>query len=352
MNGKIIYQPRYTQALLLDGAHYLSLDDAGFNPGTGHFAFDWLGQIDADTPDTQITLCRKGAAAVSASWAALGGWYFGADKTNLRLRLSLNDGNAGGQVTVYSSNNVFTLGSRFWAAVRADRAGQARFYVNGVDVGGGAVSTRAGSLDNTALLKIGGFDVATERLKGDLDFFRADFGRLLPAAWYAAEWDKLRFGMKRPETAAEFDGLEYWGFQGGLLGLAATARTLSYNGGGLPAYADGWPYNQGAIAAPFLVNCAWGAVRSRADTRDISYALNGSARTYEAAPKKGKWLLSFRNVPAAQRAALEGALDAGEPVQFFKDADWPRDFWGLILTPPEYQGEITGDTYELEVQEI
>lgn len=345
-NGKIIYLPRLTRGITLDGAHYLSLADASLNLGTGDFGLDALLRIAADTPDNLITICGKRPAA----WANNAGYWFGIEKDHKRLRLDLNDGNAGGAVTVVSADDAVNFASPWpWAAVAADRNGQARFLVNGADVGGGAISTRPGSLNNTELFKVGGFDASTDRLKGAIDFLRLDAGRVLPAAWHAAEFERLRYGHKRPEVAAQMDFTEFWDFESDLLGVAAAARTLIYNGGGAPAYENGWPYVDGAITGLLTVNFEWEYTRGVRETDDVDYALNGALRRYLGAKKRTR-TLSFRfNAQAA--AVVEGARDSGNEVDFFEDADLPKDFTGIITKMPDLKMTFPGPDFEVEVQE-
>lgn len=334
-NGKISYTPIQTRALVLDGAHYANLDQAAFNVGTGHFGFDWLGQIDADTPDNLITIIRKSPT----NWANTAGWWFGAEKDRRRLRLILNDGQAG-KIDIYSADNAFPLGSRFYGAVRADRAGEARFFVGlpgqaAAAVGSGAISSRAGSLDNTYLLRVGGYSTAADRLKGAIDLLRVDSGRLLPDSWYQEEWDRLRFGCRR----LHHDFLACWLFGGSLADASASAYTLAWQGGGAAAYADGWPYSAAPLTYNFEENYSHGFEAGYLDLDDRQRAADGSDFT-DAGPEKLYYKLSFNNLPVSQQAAFTAAWQARQSFRFFPDGAKPSPGWFKFETPPAFVNQF------------
>jgi len=336
MNGKILYTPLQTRCLVLDGAHHLSLDQAAFNPGTGHFGLGVLGQIDADTPDVSICFMRKAPAGVGADWANLAGWWFGAEKANRRLRLSLNDGNAGAKLNIYSDNDVFEFGSRFDAEVRADRAGQARFFVGGMDVGGGAISTRPGSLDNTNLLRLGGYTSAGEYLKGALDLVRLDHSRLLPDAWYLEEWERLRCGCAR----YALDFLACWLFGDTLIDATPNGFTLAWQGGGDPVFADGWPYSAAPLTYNFEENFNRGFETGYLDLDDKQRAADSSDFTDAAANNKRYYKLSFTNLPVSQQAAFTAAWQPRTSFRFYPDAEKPPAGWFKFTPPPPFVNQF------------
>lgn len=336
--AKLRWMPRYTQALLLDGSHYASLDDAGLNVGVADFALDFMGGLDADTPDSYATIIGKGPAAFGSSWANHAGFALALDPGTRALRLKLNDGNAADGVTVASNGGVFTLGVNFWGRVESDRSGQARFYVNGVDVGGGDISSRAGSLDNTYLVKVGAYDGSHDRFKGRLDLLRLDKGRLLGAPWCAQEWERLRWGW--PRQLKGF--LELWKFQGSLVGDAVSQRPLLWQGGGSSAFADGWPYTGG----PLEVQLSYGRIKWEGenldlDAVDFNRTLDGTANSYNCFDKR-RIVWHLEGIPFSQAMAIRGARLSGELIEVFADVTQDWDMQALMPTPPDLREMVAG----------
>jgi len=336
--AKLRWMPRYTQALSLGGAHYLSLTDASLNMGTADFALDFLGRLDADTPDSYAAIIGKGPAAFASSWANQAGFAVALDPATRTVRLKINDGNAADGVTVSSNGGVFTLGVNFWGRVEADRSGQARFLVNGVGVGGGDISSRAGSLDNASLIKVGAYDASHDRFKGSIDLLRLDQGRLLGAAWCVQEWERLRWGWPR-----QLKGFtELWKFQGSLVGDAAPSRTLLWQGGGSPVFTGGWPYTGG----PLEVQVSYGRIKWEGenldlDSVDFSRTLDGTANNYNCFDKR-RLTWHLEGIPFSQAMAIRGARLSGELIEVFQDATQDWDMQALIPNPPDLREMVAG----------
>lgn len=342
--GKIIYTPIITAALSLDGAHYLSLAEAAFNMATGDFGVDFLGQIQADTPDNEVLICGKGVDGL----AGAAGWLIYALRDTGQLRLKINDGQAS-PLVIDSQAAAFTLGARFWGRADLDRDGQVRFYVAGLDVGGGVISSRAGSLNNSQPLRVGGGAVATNRFKGVLDFIRFDQGRSLPAAWHSEEWDRIRYGFSRDDLQ---DFLARWQFAQSLLDDSAEEYGLTYNGGGSPPYVDGWPYAAAPLEVIFDHNYEYGFRLGHVDTDDLARTIDATLGGYGGGRKR-TYFLPFNAIEHPQVTALRAAWAAGGPLDFYLDAAKPRTCYGRIMAPPEFT-EIFMNAYEgeVEIQEI
>lgn len=344
-NGKIIYPPIPTVRLLLDEAHYASLASADFNAGTGNLGVDALITVDAAVADSESWISAKGASNL----ANLAGWHWYYKKTSRRLGLRLNDGGATPLVVETADNQIPALGAPFWARVQTDRAGQARFYVNGVDVGGGSIAAKAGSLDNSEPFKVGAYNTTTNRHKGSLDFLRFDLGRILPPAWHIEEWYRIRYGW--PREAQDF--LAFWTFYGeSLVDRSAAAYTLAWQGGGDPGYAIGWPSSAGPISYTFATNFNFGDKPAYLDLDDRQRMLDASDFTYPHPNPKRTFTWPFKLISPEQQAAFVAAWASKQPVKLYRDADRPQTAIVKIITYPLQESVFTNVVNaELDMEE-
>lgn len=345
-NGKIIYTPIPTLALLLDGAHYLSLAEAAFNAGTGDLGVDALLTIDPAVADSESWIAAKGAASL----ANAAGWHWYYTKTTRRLGLRINDGGITPLVVETANDQIPALGTAFGARLQIDRAGQARFYVNGLDVGGGAISTKGGSLDNTEPLKVGACDASTNRHQGSLDFLRLDLGRVLSATWVEEEWYRIKYGW--PREAQDF--LALWTFYGeSLVDRSAAAYELAWQGGGAPVYGPGWPGSAGSISYPFAVNFNFGDKPGYLDLDDRQRMLDASDFTYPHPNPKRTWLWDFKYILPEQQAALVGAWASKQPVRLYRDAARPQTAVVRIITYPLQESVFSNVVHaQLDMEEV
>ena len=312
-NGKIIYVPIPTKAVQFDGLHYLSLDSTVLNFAAGDFAVGALIYINPAVADSESWIAAKGAADL----AGAAGWHWYYKKNTRRLGLRINDGDVAATVVETADNQIPALGIWFWARVQADRDGQVRFYVNGVDVGGGSIAAAAGSLNNSEPLKVGGFDAATNRHQGAIDFLRFDSGRILSAAWHAKEWDNIRYGMPRKIS----DFLARWNFEESLVDDSDNLLTLTWQGGNAPAYDAGWPTQDAPLTYVFQRNFSRyedGPEPSWLDTDDNERALSGAAFSY-AGPLKDRWPLNFPLINEQELTAFKAAEAGRNPFAFYVD---------------------------------
>lgn len=319
--GKIIYTPIPTKALQFDGSHYATMDSAAFNCNTQDFAIDALLYVDPAVADAECWIAAKGALdlANAAGWH----WYYRPGARRLGLRI--NAGGASPVVVETADNALPALGSWFWARLQADRDGQARFLVNAADVGGGSIAAAAGSLNNTQLLRIGAYDAANHRHQGAMDFIRFDLGRLLSSAWHVKEWDKIRYGM--PREVADF--LARWNFEESLVDDSESLFTLTWQGGGSPAYVTGWPSAAAPLTYSFrrhFSRLSEGPQPSWLDTDDNQRAINGAAFSYSGALKQ-RWSINFPLIDEEQYTAFRAAEAGRGQFAFFADAEEPRSFW-------------------------
>ena len=319
-NGQLIYTPLLFQALTFDEAHYLSLDNSAFNMGTGDFSLDAYLKISSTPADTESWITAKGTSALTSA----AGWHFFYEKTLLRLGLRINDGGAT-PLVVYSNNSAFSLDTDFWARVTVDRDGLATFFVNGVAMGTGAVSSKAGSLDNAENLKVGGYDASTKRHKGTISFLRIDKARILSADWCTQEWDRIRFGW--PQRIGKATAL--WDFENSLIDLSAELFTLIYNGGGSPSYVDGPPFTSAPITISFTQNFSYGREENMVEGTDFARTLDGTGQSY-ALFTKMVHRLQFTGVLYSQWAAFMAAKMSGEPVDLYLDTGEEIVCTGLI----------------------
>ena len=325
--GKIIYPPIPTVCLLFDEGHYASLASPDFNAGTGHFGVDALITIDPAVTDSESWIAGKGASNL----ANLAGWHWYYKKTSRRLGLRINDGGATPLVMETADNQIPALGTTFWGRLQTDRAGQVRFYVNGVDAGGGSIAAKAGSLDNSEPFKVGANDVSTNRHKGSLDFLRFDLGRILPAAWHEEEWYRIKYGW--PREAQDF--LAFWIWYGeSLADRSAAAYTLAWQGGGSPGYTTGWPGSAGSISYPFAKNFVYGDKPGYLDLDDRQRMLDASDFSYPHPNPKKTFLWQFKNIAPEQQAAFIGAWASKQPVRLYRDEDQPQTAVVKIITYP------------------
>lgn len=327
---KISWTPPLVQAVSLDESHFLSLDESAFNMGTGDFGIDALLKVGSTPADTESWIVAKGTQALTSA----AGWCFFYEKTLLRLGLRINDGGAT-PLVVYSNSGVFALDADFWAGVTVDRDGNATFYVNGVAVGGGAVSSISGSLDNAEEIKVGAYDATHNRHKGSIGFLRIDQGRVLPATWFSKEWDRVRYGY--PIYLQDF--LALWDFEGTLLDLSEL-YTFTWNGGGDEAYVDGYPYT----IAPLELLLSKGKISFGGDdweleAEDSERSLDGTLNSYSLYTKRRlTWpgeSLNFSEVIALRAAKISGNL-----IDVYKDSNHPRDWQGFIMEVPEFKEDF------------
>lgn len=318
-NGKIVYTPLTTVGLTLDGAHYLSLDDGSFNPGTGHLGVDFLGALDPTVADSECWLAAKGASSL----ASAAGWHIYCKPASRRLGLRLNDGGVTPLAVETADNQLPVLGQPFWARVEVDRTNDlARFYVNGSLVASQDISAITGSLNNSELLRVGAYDASTNRFKGRVDLLRFDLARLLAAAWHEQEWYRLYYGC--PRQAQDF--LAVWTFYGeSLIDISANAFELTWQGGGNPAFETGWPGSAGAIAYPFADNFEIDFEPGHLDLDDNQRMADGSAYNYPHPNQKKTYVLPFKHILPAQQSALVAAWAAKQPIDLCLDADLPKE---------------------------
>ena len=309
--GKIIYTPLATRAVSLDGAHYLSLDDAAFNFGVDNFAVDFLFRVDGAVVNSAPYIVSK-LIAPAAGWAIF--W----DKTSSRMGFYLSDGTQ--QATIYSINGSCPADTDLWVRLAVARSGLVSFTVNNLAAGSGSIAAVSGSLDNIQPLRIGAYSTGVSLFLGTIGFLRIDQGRLLPAAWVEEEWWRLKYGCRR--RAQDF--LAFWPFYGdSLADLSANAFELTWQGGGDPLFADGWPGSDGSIAYPFLRNFAWGHEPGEVQLDDNQRMADGSAYNYPHPNPKRTFLLPFKNIDLEQQIAFEGAWAGKQPVGLCLDSDRP-----------------------------
>jgi hypothetical protein len=337
-NGKIIYTPPATRALSLDGLHFLSRDDAALNVGVQDFNFDFLIKIDPAITDPTVWLLSKTPASLDSA----AGWLAYLDTVNRKLGLILNDGQATAVTVETGANALPAHGNWFYGGGSCDRSGQARLYIAGADAGGGVISSRPGSLDNSELFRVGAYSAASYRFEGLLGFVRLDVGRVLPAAWWAAEWDRLRYGCLR-ELA---DSLELWQFYDSLAGDGGL--DLEWQGGDTPSYADSWPTVIAPISYVFEENYRRGYESGHLNLADRQRAEDGSAFSHAGAVKR-YFRLPFKNIPFTQQAAFTAAWQGQQGLDFFLDADLRRTCQALIKEPQalehQLQARAEGDLY-------
>ena len=336
-NGKIIYTPLPTVALEFDGAHYLSLDEAAFNFGTGNFAVDALLMADPAVADAECWIAAKGAADL----AGVAGWHFYYKPATRRLGLRLNDGGVTPVSVETDVNGIPALGTYFWARLEVDRVNDvASLFVNGVAAPViGLISAITGSLDNAERLKVGGYDAATHRHQGALEMLRFDSGRLLSAAWRLREWHRLQYGGLR----APRDFLALWTWYGeSLADRSAQAYTLEYQGGGDPVYLPGWPGSAGPISYTFEDNFEFGHEPGYLDLDDWQRMNDASGLHYPHPNQKKSWLLPFKYLSVEQQAAFDAAWAGKQPLTLYLNADDPsEDGLFLLMKYPLLQSVFT-----------
>lgn len=344
-NGKIIYTPIPTVALLLDGAHYLSAASAAFNPGAGHLGVDALLRIDPTVPDSECWIAAKGAADL----AGAAGYHFYYKPGTRRLGLRLNDGGVTPVVVETADDQIPALGAHFWGRVQLDRtAGLALFYVRDSLVASKDISALTGSLDNTEPFKVGGFDASTHRHKGSLDLLRVDLGRVLSPAWHEEEWYRLRYGCSRDAEDFE-DFLAAWTFYGQSLVDIANGHELTWQGGGSPAYATGWPGGDGPIEYRFDENYTRNWKTGYLDLDDNQRLADASAFNKPHPNQKKTFQLSFKKILPPQQAAFEGAWVAKQPVKFFLDADRPQERGTYTIMKYPLINQVFSNTVDAEL---
>jgi hypothetical protein len=346
-NGKIIYTPLSTCALVLDGTHYLSLADAAFNAGSNSFGVDILGKVDPAVADSECWLAAKGALSL----ASAAGWHFYYKPASRRLGVRLNDGGLTPVVVETADNALPALGTHFWGRLEIDRTAKlARLYVDGLLGQSGDISGLSGSLTSTEPLKIGGYDASTNRHKGHLDLLRFDLGRVLPAAWHELEWYRLKYGG--PRELADF--LAVWTFYGEVLtDLSSDAFTLTWQGGGSPAYAAGWPGSAGSITYQFADNFEFGHELGYLDLDDNQRLAEGSAFNYPHPNQKRTFLLPFKAIGPEQQAALAAAWLGKQNVGLYLDADKPLTATVWLQKYPLQRSVFTNRVdAELDAEEV
>lgn len=329
-NGKIVYTPTPVYGLSLDGSHHFELDHADMNVANGDFLLDVVVLIETGSPST-VTLIGK----PPSSWSGNAGYRFFADTTNKRLGLTINDGDAS-ETTVYSPNNSFSLDSHRWFAVRADRDGNATFFVNGVPVGTGDISGCSGSLDNSEPLVIG------EDLEGIITHARIRHS-VLADQWFLPEYYRLAYGY--PKTIQDFTA--FWTFPQSLVDLSG-AYTLTLQGTGEATYVTGWP----SVNAPLTCNLDMmfefpfdtGFIDADANTRTIS----GALKSYKGCRKR-RWSVTFPYLPPPQCIALESIYASGMAFDFYHDAGLPRDCRAMMVSAPAATAELY-DAWSMEVE--
>jgi len=342
--GKIIYPPLASPAISLDGAHYLSLAEAAFNVGTQDFGVDALIYINPAVADSECWIAAKGVTDL----ANAAGWHWYYKKTSRRLGLRINDGGTTALVVETADNQIPALATRFWARVQADRDGQARFYVNGADVGGGSIAAKAGSLNNSEPLKIGGNTDALNRHQGLINFIRFDAGRILPDAWHPEEWDRIRYGCI-PEVA---DFLARWNFASSLTDASANGYILMWQGTGDPVYSP-WYEDGEVVEYLFAKNFGYGHKPGYLDLDDRQRMLDASDFTYPHPNPKRTFLLPFKNIAPEQQAAFTAAWASKQPVRLYLDADRPQTAIIKIITYPLHESVFSDRVNaELDMEEV
>jgi hypothetical protein len=312
-NGKIIYSPISTVALALDEAHSLTIGNAAFNAGRGPFGIDILLQIDSSSIKNQVLIASK----YPGVWQNQAGWgvYYRLD--NRSLGFIINDG-SGAPVEVTTNTKALpVIGTPTWVSVRTNRISVA-FYVNGVEVGSGDISSKTGSLDNNNPLTIGG---QTDFMKGRIDFIRFDQGRCLPAEWHADEWYRIVYGC--PRVARDFTA--FWTFYGqSLLDLGGT-HELIWQGGGSQDFVMGWPAVNGSISYVFEESFTFDIEPGRLDLDDNQRMSNGSAFNYPHPNQKKTFILPFQYILPTQQAAFEAAWAAKQPIDLYLRGGRPKE---------------------------
>ncbi len=340
--GKIVYTPAPSRALSLDGSHHLSLASAVFNAGVedfGHHALVYLEEPDAD----EAWICGKGADDLRNKC----GWRFIFVRRYMAIGLYINDGQPEPNLFLSPENSVPAYGWH-WLGFTLDRNGDPWFYIDGVpyegyvgageygagDLGAGGSKDPAdypGSLDNDEPLIIGKY------FTGLLDFIRFDYGRAVPAAWWAEEWDRIRYGYPRNMDWFTSDFAAAWDFDDELMDLVA-GYLPTYEGGGAPAYASGWPYSEAPLEVVFEHNYRHDRIFGHLEQDDYARALDGTLQSYSPAVRKRRFTLPFNTVNHAQMTALLAACTSGEDIGLYLHADYPRTCRARIITPPDFAG--------------
>ncbi|MBI4643095.1 MAG: hypothetical protein HY743_05055 [Deltaproteobacteria bacterium] len=335
-NGKIIYPPPLARALSLDEAHYFSLADTpAFNVGTGDFVFSCLFYLDSSigTPTNTKLLAGKGSRDLTSA----PGWWVALVPQPGSVEVSFNDGSLT-QVYVNSAN-ASVLGDRWYLLeVVFNRDENCSIYLFDLAAGTGgliktgAISSRPNSWSNTNAFWVGNWGADAGRyFKGYLGILRLDMGRALPEGEITAEEERVRFGCI-PEIA---DSTALWPFADSLVDLSAAAYTLTWQGGGSPAYVDGWPSAVAPLTYIFEENFECGYEWGYLDFDDNQRAADGSSFT-DAGPLKKYFHLPFKQLPISQQAALTAAYQSRVPFQFFLDADRRRTCMAKFAAPPPF----------------
>jgi hypothetical protein len=197
---------------------------------------------------------------------------------------------------------------------------------------------------------VGACDASTNRHKGSLDFLRFDLGRILPAAWHEEEWYRLKYGC--PREAQDF--LAFWTWYGeSLVELSAEAYELTWQGGGAPAYAAGWPGAAGPLSYTFGVNFEFGEKPGYLDLDDRQRLLDASDFTYPHPNPKRTWLWPFKYIAPEQQTAFVGAWASKQPVRLYRDGDRPQTAIVKIITFPLQESVFTNVVHaELDMEEV
>jgi hypothetical protein len=373
-NGKIVFWPPPFQAISLDGYHYLTLaaawkstiDLLGVNisgapdigaveyqagtvpadPGAtlnfpGDFCIDALLYVDIFCIDAESWIIGKSPLDL----ANLRGWQFFHEASTRRLGLRLNDGQAV-PVTVYSSAGAFNFNEFFHARVEVNRSGSAIFYVNGVAMGGGDISSVGSSLANDEVLRIGAYDASNKRFMGAIGFLRLDNDRVPGADDAAAEWARLKYGYPREAS----DCFAVWDFNGTLADLSS-GYTLAWQGGGSPVYVAGYPV--APVSFIFTENFTSKFERGFVDPPDAERAEDHTLRR-DIPYIKRRYRLPFTTITEEQAIALESAWAAsGGLVDLYLDSGNRRTCRGLIINQPTHKGQFYGHFEgELVIEEL
>jgi hypothetical protein len=367
--GKISYWPPRNRALVLDGSHWLTLPSPLGNPGAGDFGWNGLLYVSSTSLDNEIHLITKAPLNLDGQR----GWQLIYRQDYQCLGLRINDGQE--LCNLYLSP-VGSAPLDTWIGFHfaLDRDGDPQVSLQGVagdgyidlgefDVGedlpGGSLPPTAypGSLDNDEPLRLGGYNGVSHGLVGLIDLVRYDPGRALPAAWFYDEWNRLRYGYPRNMDWVPADFEAAWEFNDTLLDEAGN-YAWSYQGGGAPVYADGWPYAVAPLTVLFEHNYAYGHALGHLEQDDAVRTLDGSYQSYAPQVRKRRFRLPFNRMPHSQMTALMAAFASGDTINLYLDANYPRTCRGRIVSPPEHtsqecvRGNLTYWDGDLEWEEI
>lgn len=321
--GKITFTPVPDYALSLPETKYLELaDTAALDAGAGDLSLSCIFKPDSTmaSPANAKLLAGKGPRDLTGA----AGWYVGLVPNIGSVEVSLNDGSAT-QLYINSPNGSFVLDEAYWLHVGLDRSANVSMWLGRFSTGvltnikNGAISSRPGSLSNSNALWMGNWGAsAGYYYKGLLSLVRLDIGRLLPDAWIAEEWLRVKWGLAR--KALDFTAC--WPFDESLVDLSSAGYTPSYLPSGIPVYVSGYPTALAPLTYIFSQNIGLGHAQGNVPHYQVERARDGTAYAYGQTVKR-RWAIPFAGITPDQLFAFQSAYEGAQPIQFHKDATHP-----------------------------